>query len=153
MDYTPVNPQAPVSCNLVCYIEAEDGSTVLTSMLTFKPLSVFFTPVEGDNGYYWTQKVAVHVTGFPSGDPVTVELCTTSGTCDPTTSATIMTNRGGVGTVHSYYLNLGICSMSGSECAMLATDQSFSGKAEAFFEFPAFCGPICGGFGPIRGTP
>jgi hypothetical protein len=151
MDYMPINPQAPVSCNLVCYIEAEEGSTVLTSMLTFKPLSVFFTPVEGGEGYFWTQKVAVHVTGFPSGDPVTVEICISGGACDPNTSATVMTNTGGSGSLHPYFLNLGICAMAGgNECSMFATDPSFSGRAEAFFDFQAFCGPICGGFGPIR---
>ena len=150
MDYIPMNPRAPVSCNLVCYIEADEGSTVLTSMLTFKPLSVFFTPVEGSEGYYWTQKVAVHVTGFPAGDRVTVEICISGGACDPDTSATIMTNTGGSGSLHPYFLNLGICAMGGGECSIFATDPSFFGGAEAFFDFQAFCGPICGGFGPIR---
>lgn len=150
LDYAPLNPQAPVGCQEapVCYIEATDNITTLTAEVTFKPLTVFLTPDEGGEGYYWGQKVAVHVTGFPSGDPVAVELCDSSGDCDPTTSATITVNGGGKGSAHDYYLNENICSTYG-DCTMIATDPAYPQGVEAVYEFAGYCGPIvCGGFAP-----
>jgi hypothetical protein len=147
--YAPLNPQAPVDCQEapVCYIEATDNSTTLTAQVTFKPLTVFLTPDEYGDGYYWTQKVAVHVTGFPSDDPITVELCTWDGDCDPDSSVTIAVNGGGNGSAHDYYLNESICSDYG-DCAMIATDPAYPQGVEADYDFEGYCGPVCGGFGP-----
>ncbi len=155
LDYAPMNPQAPVGCveePFVCYIEATDnGAITLTEEVTFKPLTVFLTPDEYGEGYYWLQKVSVHITGFPSGDPVTVELCDSSGDCDPTTSATITANGGGSGAVHDYYLNENVCSTYG-DCAIIATDPAYSSYPQdvvAVYSFAGYCGPIvCDGFGP-----
>jgi hypothetical protein len=160
LDYALVNPQAPVGCiegPIVCYIEATDnGAITLTENLTFKPLTVFLTPDEYGDGYYWFQKVAVHVTGFPSGDPVNVEVCDSSGDCDPSTSATIMTNGGGSGAVHDYLLNENVCSEHG-DCAVIATDPAYSSYPQdvvAVYDFEGYCGPIvCDGFGPDNKSP
>lgn len=152
--YALMNPQAPVGCleASVCYIEATDnGATTLTEEVTFKPLTVFLTPDEYGEGYYWAQRVSVHITGFPSGDPVAVEVCDSSGDCDPTTSATITANGGGSGAVHDYLLNENVCSTYG-DCAIIATDLAYSSYPQdvvAVYSFPGYCGPIvCDGFAP-----
>ena len=128
LEYAPMNPQAPVGCleESVCYIEATDnGATTLAEEVNFKPLTVFLTPDEYGEGYYWAQKVSVHISGFPSGDPVTVEVCDSSGDCDPTTSATITAGGGGGGAVRGYTLNENVCSTYG-DCAIIATDLAYS---------------------------
>jgi hypothetical protein len=157
LDYAPMNPRAPVGCveTPVCYVEATDNTTTLTAQLTFKPLTVFLTPDEYGDGYYWLQKVSVHISGFPSGDPVTVEVCDSSGDCDPSTSTTITANGGGSGAVHDYLLNENVCSEHG-DCAVIAIDPAYSSYpqgVEAVYEFEGYCGPIvCDGFGPDSGS-
>jgi hypothetical protein len=108
----------------VCYIEAQQGRTTISTPLSFRLLKV--TIDGGTGGSFRNGKsVTVKVGNFPAGDKIVVEICPADNSGDRCgEGAGGKTDSNGSITFDDYRLNCVQIDASGL-CPLLALDQSY----------------------------
>jgi hypothetical protein len=148
--YEPVMDNSSSICQATCFVQATQGSTVADAGITALPPEILVRAHRGPCCYIG-QVITVTAEGFPVGDPVQLELC--SSGCDPSTITRAVSN-GPKGRVSftGFEMNWDDCS---DGCALVATDTTYAdGPVSVSDDLPVYCGPIACpplAFGPSGG--
>jgi hypothetical protein len=142
LTYEPLIGSAPAVCQSACYFDATRGSVAVNVDMVVLSPSRTIVARKGPCCYLG-QPTSEKGADFPAGDPVHIEVCSTSNGCDPTTDSQATASTTGVVKFTGFILDLTICSTGGGSCYLLATDTSYSnGPITVVDSFPVYCGPI-----------
>jgi hypothetical protein len=137
--YEPLVGASPAVCQMACFFEASQGTSVVDAAVTVLSPSLSYVARRGECCYIG-QPISFKGAGFPAGDTIHINTCSSSEGCSADgASQDVASGRGSV-RFTGFAVDWSVCD---DGCYVLATDPSYgNGDISASLDLPVYCGPI-----------